>query len=86
MRRRSRSNSPPAPNRTGSPPRPGLSPAKVGSPADERYSLLIDVGQVVVRAAEPAGVARGLTTLIQLVAATPAANPEEIDVPAGADR
>ena len=66
----------------GLPAPAGLSPAKVGSPADERYSLLIDVGQVVVRAAEPAGVARGLTTLIQLVAATPAANPEEIDVPA----
>jgi hexosaminidase len=45
----------------------GLSPA-CGGPADERHSLVIDGDQVVVRAVEPAGVARGLTTLIQLAA------------------
>jgi len=44
----------------------GLSPA--GPNADERYSLVIDPGQVAVRAAEPVGVARALTTLIQLAA------------------
>ena len=46
----------------------GLSPAG-GAPADERYSLAIEAGQVVLRAAGPAGVARGLTTLVQLAAA-----------------
>jgi hexosaminidase len=52
------------------PPAPaGLSPAG-GDPADERYALLIEAGRIVVRAAEPVGVARGLTTLIQLVAAS----------------
>jgi hexosaminidase len=34
-----------------------------------------------VRAAEPTGVARGLTTLIQLLAATPPATAGEIAVP-----
>jgi hexosaminidase len=58
----------------------GLSPAGDG-PADERYSLVIDGDQVVVRAAEPAGVARGLTTLTQLVAATAPAGAREILVP-----
>jgi hexosaminidase len=58
----------------------GLSPAG-GDPADERYSLLIDDEQVAVRAAEPAGVARGLTTLVQLAAT--AAGPGEVRVPAG---
>jgi hexosaminidase len=47
----------------------GLSPTGDG-PADERYSLTIAAGHVVLRAAEPVGVARGLTTLIQLLAAT----------------
>jgi hexosaminidase len=45
----------------------GLPPAG-GAPADERYALLIDAGRIVLRAAEPAGVARGLTTLVQLAA------------------
>jgi hypothetical protein len=40
-------------------------------PSDERHSLLVDEHQVVVRAAEPVGVARGLSTLIQLLAAPP---------------
>ena len=51
----------------GLPATAGLSPGG-GDPAGERYSLVIEEGQVVVRAAEPAGVARGLTTLLQLVA------------------
>ena len=51
----------------GLPTSAGLSPAG-GDPAAERYSLVIEDGKVVLRAAEPAGVERGLTTLIQLVA------------------
>jgi hexosaminidase len=62
----------------GLPAPAGLSPGG-GDPADERYSLLIDAGRILLRAPEPAGVARGLTTLIQLVA-TP---PGEAGVPAG---
>ena len=58
----------------------GLAPAGDGAP-DERHLLLIGADQVVVRAAEPAGVARGLTTLIQLLAATPPASTGEISVP-----
>jgi len=71
----------------GLPAPAGLSPGG-GDPADERYSLLIDAGRIVVRAAGPAGVARGLTTLIQLVAASPGegspgeGSTAEIDVPA----
>ena len=61
----------------GLPAPAGLSPGG-GDPADERYSLLIDADRIVVRAAEPAGVARALTTLIQLVATSPgAASPGE---------
>jgi hexosaminidase len=58
----------------------GLSPA-AGGPADERHSLVIDNDQVVVRAAEPVGVARGLTTLIQLAAAAPPGSAGEVRVP-----
>jgi hexosaminidase len=58
----------------------GVSPAGDG-PADERYSLAIDADRVIVRAAEPAGVARGLTTLVQLIAAVPATSAGEIFVP-----
>lgn len=47
----------------------GISPWGDAAP-DERYSLTVDAGQVVLRAAEPVGVARGLTTFIQLLAAT----------------
>ena len=54
----------------------GVSPWGDG-PQDERYSLTAAAGQVVLRAAEPVGVARGLTTLIQLLAATP----REISLP-----
>jgi hexosaminidase len=45
----------------------GLPPAG-GAPPDERYSLAVEPGQVVLRASGPAGVARGLTTLVQLAA------------------
>ena len=47
----------------------GLSPAG-GDPAGERYSLVIEDGQIMLRATDPAGVARGLTTLIQLIASS----------------
>jgi hypothetical protein len=48
-----------------------------GGPPDERHVLEIDADQVVVRAVEPVGVARGLTTLLQLLAATLSGNPAE---------
>jgi hexosaminidase len=47
----------------------GLSPAG-GDPPDERHSITIAAGQVVLRGAEPVGAERGLTTLLQLLAAT----------------
>jgi hexosaminidase len=52
----------------------GLSPSG-GSPPDERYALTITADEILVRAAEPVGVARGLTTLTQLLAATPGGIP-----------
>src|SRR5262249_44916586 len=58
----------------------GVSPTG-DEPPDERHSLTIDEHQIVVRAAEPVGVARGLTTLIQLVAATPSTNAGKISLP-----
>ena len=58
----------------------GLSPGG-GDPPDESYSLVVEDGRVLLRAAEPVGVARGLTTLIQLVAAAPSASADEIRVP-----
>jgi hexosaminidase len=64
----------------GLPAPAGLSPAG-GDPADERYSLVIQDGRVVLRAAEPVGVTRGLTTLIQLIAAAPSPGTDEIRVP-----
>src|SRR5690242_6085610 len=61
----------------GLPPPAGLAPSG-GDAADERYSLLIDADQVTVRAAGPAGIARGLTTLLQLAATASAGTaPEE---------
>ncbi len=60
----------------GLPAPAGLSPDG-GDPADERYLLLIEDGRVVLRAVEPVGVARGLTTLLQLVAS----GTEEFRVP-----
>jgi hexosaminidase len=58
----------------------GVSPTGDGPP-DERHSLTIDEHQVVVRAEEPVGVARGLTTLIQLLAATPSTKAREVSLP-----
>jgi hexosaminidase len=58
----------------------GISPTG-NNPPDERHSLTIDEHQIVVRAAEPVGAARGLTTLIQLLAATPFANAGEVSLP-----
>ena len=58
----------------------GLSPTGDGAP-DERHSLTIDEHQVAVRAAEPIGVARGLTTLIQLLAAIPSNKAGEVSLP-----
>ena len=68
MNRPSRSSLRPRTNWAAFPRRPA-SPAG-GDPAGERYSLVIEDGQIVLRAAEPAGVARGLTTLIQLIASS----------------
>ena len=50
--------------------------------SDERYSLVIDEHRVVVRGMEPVGLARGLTTLIQLLATTPSTSANQIAVPA----
>jgi hexosaminidase len=57
----------------------GVSPTR-DRPPDERHALAIDEHQVVVRAAEPVGVARGLTTLLQLLAATPSTNAREVSL------
>src|SRR5690348_15622092 len=71
-----------APQEPGGLPAPaGLSPGGA-DPAGERYSLLIEDSQVVLRAAEPAGVARGLATLIQLLATEPSRSADEIRVAA----
>ncbi len=43
----------------------GLSP-QGDNPPDERHSLQAEAGQILLRAAEPVGVARALTTLLQL--------------------
>jgi hexosaminidase len=64
----------------GLPAPAGLSPSG-GDPAGEGYSLVIDAGQILVRAAEPAGLARGLTTLLQLIATAPSAGTDEIRLP-----
>jgi hexosaminidase len=60
----------------------GISPTD-RRPPDERYSLTIDEHQVVVRALEPVGLARGLTTLVQLLAATPSTNAGKVSLPGG---
>jgi hexosaminidase len=65
----------------------GALPAASGvSPSGDRlsgegYSLVVDEYRVVVRAAEPVGVARGLSTLIQLLATTPSTSASEVSVP-----
>lgn len=48
----------------------GLSPIGDAAP-DERYRLVVHPEAVLLRAAQPVGVARGLTSLVQLVAAAP---------------
>ena len=60
----------------------GLSPTGDHA-ADERHSLVIDADQAVVRAAGPAGVARALTTLTQLLAAAPSGGARELSLPCG---
>src|SRR5262245_24523603 len=60
----------------------GLSP-EGGTPADERHALTVDGDGIVVRAVEPAGAARALTTLVQLLAAAPPAGDGTIRVPGG---
>jgi hexosaminidase len=63
-------------------PAPAGVSAAGGGPADERHSLVVDGDRVVVRAVEPVGVARGLTTLLQLLAATASTgNAGELAVP-----
>jgi hexosaminidase len=60
------------PDLTGLPAPLGLHPA--GTARDERYVLTIDRAGIRLRAPDPAGVARGLTSLLQLIAtAAPAA-------------
>ena len=49
---------------------------------DERHSLVIDEHQILVRAAEPVGVARGLSTLIQLLATTASTSASEVSLSA----
>jgi len=57
----------------------GVSP--VGDdPPDERHALAIDPDRVVVLAVQPVGIARGLTTLVQLLAAN-RGGAAEISVP-----
>jgi hexosaminidase len=58
----------------------GISPDSSG-PCDERHALEIDGDQVLIRAVEPVGVARGLTTLIQLLATAPPADAGAIPLP-----
>jgi hexosaminidase len=52
------------------PPPAGISPLGDFTP-DERYSLKVDGEGILIRAVEPAGIERGLTTLLQLLATTP---------------
>ena len=58
----------------------GISPA-AGGPPDERHWLAIDAGEAVLRAVEPAGVARGLTTLVQLLATAPDSRAGDVCLP-----
>src|SRR5580693_9140281 len=51
-----------APDLAGLPAPLGLDPA--GPPRDERYTLTVDRSGIRLRAREPAGVARGLTSLL----------------------
>ncbi len=60
----------------------GLSP-EGGDAADERHLLAVNRDHVVVRAVSPVGVARGLTTLVQLLATAPAGDAGDVAVPGG---
>lgn len=60
----------------------GISPTGEGPP-DERHSLTVGADQIVLRALEPAGVARALTTLLQLLTATPDTSASEVFLPGG---
>jgi hexosaminidase len=55
------------PDLAGLPPPLGLDPA--GTARDERYALTVDRAGIRLRASEPVGVARGLASLTQLIAA-----------------
>ncbi|MGH9291057.1 MAG: glycoside hydrolase family 20 zincin-like fold domain-containing protein [Acidimicrobiales bacterium] len=57
----------------------GVSPTGAVA-ADERHSLMIDGDQIVIRAVEPVGVARGLTTLLQLVCATRSSGARDVSL------
>jgi len=70
------------PELDGLPAPRGLSPLG-GDPVDERYMLAIDRDHLVVQAASPTGIARGLTTLVQLVAAAANGDAGEVAVPGG---
>jgi hexosaminidase len=67
------------PDLQGLPAPLGLHPA--GTVRDERYVLTIDRAGIRLRAPEPAGVARGLTSLLQLIA-TAATTAAEATLPA----
>ena len=58
----------------------GVSPSADGAP-DERYMLSIGSNGAVLRAAEAVGVARGLTTLTQLLSAAPPIDSGTMSVP-----
>jgi hexosaminidase len=60
----------------------GISPAGDGPP-DERYSLSIEGDRVVLRAAEPAGAARGLATFGQILGARPSLSGGDLRMPCG---
>jgi hexosaminidase len=60
----------------------GIVPVGDG-PVDERHSITIAGTRVVVRAVGPVGVARGLTTLIQVLATVPGSDTREISVHCG---
>jgi hexosaminidase len=57
------------PDLAGLPAPLGLDPA--GPSRDERYALTVDGSGIRLRAREPVGVARGLTSLLQLIATAP---------------
>ena len=61
------------PDLAGLPAPLGLDPA--GPPRDERYALTVDRSGIRLRAREPVGVARGLTSLLQLIATAPRPRP-----------